>query len=265
VGSALGSEVSKSWAERGKSRSEGIDADLPCAILSRLMTALRLVTLMTLATPFLAAQAHAETDDAAAKSHYDLGVVAYRDGRFAEAIDEFKAADVLRPSPALSFNIAQCFEKQADLKSARHYYEEYLQRKPAAEDRQSVETTIASIDAELSQQGNQAAPILVTTEPAVTAPAPVATTNEAAPESHRHLASWILLGAGAAGLIAGGSLNFAASQVVEGPTTVVQTGAQVTAAYNQANGLFAGAVVGYGVGAALGIAGFIVYYLESKK
>jgi tetratricopeptide (TPR) repeat protein len=231
------------------------------------MRAVRLATLLTIATPFLAAPAVAQsgtTDDAAAKNHYELGVRAYHKGHFADAIDEFKAADALKPSPALSFNIAQCFEKQADLKSARHYYEEYLQRKPNADDRQSVQTTIASIDAKLSQEGSQAAPILVTAaEPP--APAPVATASEPAPPAHRHLASWILLGAGAAGLLTGGGLNFAASQVAQGPTSVVQSGAQVQAAYNQANGLWTGAVIGYGVGAALGIAGVIAYVLESKK
>ncbi len=203
-------------------------------------------------------------DEAAAKSQYELGVRAYHDGRFADAIDEFKAADALRPSPALSFNIAQCFEKQADLKSARHYYEEYLQRKPTAEDRQSVQTTIASIDAKLAQEGAQPAPILVTAaEPP--APAPVASTTEAVPPTHRHVASWLLLGAGAAGLLTGGALNFAASQIAEGPTSVVQSGAQVQAAYNQANSLWTGALIGYGVGAALGIAGFVVYFVENKK
>jgi tetratricopeptide (TPR) repeat protein len=228
------------------------------------MNAVRLAVLLTFATPLLAMRAAAETDDTAAKNHYEVGVRAYHEGRFADAIDEFKAADALKPSPALSFNIAQCFEKQADLKSARHYYEEYLQRKPNADDRQSVQTTIASIDAKLAQEGSQSAPILVTAaEPA--AAVPVAAANEQEPPAHRHLASWILLGAGAAGLITGGGLNFAAAQVAAGPTSVVQSGAQVQAAYNQANNLWTGALIGYGVGAALGIAGFIVYFVENKR
>jgi tetratricopeptide (TPR) repeat protein len=227
------------------------------------MRARRLATLLILAAPLQATKAVAQTNEAAAKSHYDLGVQDYHDGRFADAIDEFKAADVLHPSSALSFNIAQCFEKQADLKSARHYYEEYLQRKPAAEDRQSVQTTIASIDAKLAQEGNQAAPIVVTTEPATQAPG--ATASEPAPRAHKHLVSWILLGAGAVGLIAGGGLNFAAASEANYPTTTQQQGPAVAADYAQANNLFAGALIGYGVGAALGIAGFIVYFMENKK
>jgi tetratricopeptide (TPR) repeat protein len=235
------------------------------------MRAAHIAALLTLATSVWATQATAQaeqaagrsngTDEAAAKGHYELGAQAYHEGRFAEAIDQFKAADVLHPSPALSFNIAQCFEKQADLKSARHYYVEYLQRKPNAEDRQSVETTIASIDAKLAQESSQPAPILVT---AAEPPAPAATASEQAPPAHKHLASWILLGAGGIGLLTGGGLNFAASQMVEGPTTVVQSGTQVNAVYAQANNLWTGALIGYGVGAALGIAGFIVYFVENK-
>lgn len=243
-------------------RTGAIDLDRPCAILIKRMRAARLATLLFLATPLLAMPAAAQTNEAAAKSHYELGVRAYRDGHFGDAIDEFKAADALKPSPALSFNIAQCFERLADLKSARHYYEEYLVRKPTAEDRQSVQTTIASIDAKLAQEVRQTAPILVT---AAEPTAPAATASEPAPPAHRHLASWILLSAGAAGLLTGGGLNFAASQIANGPTTTVQSGAQVQAAYSQANSLWTGALISYGVGAALGIAGFVVYVVEAKQ
>jgi hypothetical protein len=67
------------------------------------------------------------------------------------------------------------------------------------------------------------------------------------------------------GLLTGGVLNFAAYETANGPTTSVQSGAQVQASYNQANGIYTGALIGYGVGAALGIAGFIVYFVENKS
>jgi tetratricopeptide (TPR) repeat protein len=225
----------------------------------------------------------AETDQAAAQGHYEAGVKAYQAGRFADAIDELKAADILRPSPALSFNLAQCFERQGDLGSARHYYEEYLQRRPDAEDRQAVQAKIAELEAKL----RLAAPPAVAAPPAPSPPAapaapPVlpglaglAPTPEAAPRPEapdaaeppaadapravrgRHLASWILLGAAGAGLITGGALNFAASQVDNGTGPFVQS-------TPQANNLWTGALIGYGVGAALGIAGAVAYLIESS-
>ncbi len=86
----------------------------------------------------------AQADPAA--DHYKAGVTHFHAGQFAEAIQEFRAADAIRPSPVLSFDIAQCFEKMADLSNAKSAYQDYLRRAPNADDRQAVEATIASID-----------------------------------------------------------------------------------------------------------------------
>jgi tetratricopeptide (TPR) repeat protein len=180
----------------------------------------------------------------------------YKAGKFAEAIRDFQAADAARPSPALLFNIAACYEKLADLKNARAAYVEYLRRSPNAEDRTQVETAIASIDARLSQENAQVAPVLLT--------APETTVVNEAPPAHSHLLGLVLLGAGAVGLAAGGGLQIAAASQASYPTSVIQTGNQVSADYSTANGLLTGAIIGYGVGGALAIAGAVAFYLESR-
>ena len=187
---------------------------------------------------------------------YETGKAEYQAGKFSEAIRDFKAADVLKPSPALSFNIAACYERLTDLRSARAAYVEYLRRSPDADDRAKVEITIAAIDARLAQDQGQSTPLLL--------PAPEPSVAQVGPETHRHLASLLLLSFGAAGLLAGGGLQIGAWSQAHYPTTTVQTGAAVSGDYSSANALLDGAIVGYAVGGALTVAGAIVYALESR-
>ncbi|MHB8417754.1 MAG: hypothetical protein ACYDCL_06740 [Myxococcales bacterium] len=86
-------------------------------------------------------------------------------------------------------------------------------------------------------------------------------TAEASP-AHRHLASWLLLGAGAAGLLTGGALNLASANAANTTPVALQTG--VPYQTPQAQSLWTGALISYSVGAALGLAGAVAYYLESR-
>src|SRR5579862_400140 len=94
---------------------------------------------LSLATVLVAAPALVQKDPA--HDHYLAGVAHYKAGRYAEAIGEFRTADQLRPSPVLSFDIAQCYEKMADLGNAGTAYQQYLGRAPNAPDRAAVEAT----------------------------------------------------------------------------------------------------------------------------
>ncbi len=132
---------------------------------------------------------------------YQQGMAAFRGGQFAQAIGSFKAADALSPSASLSYDIAECYEKLADLRNARHYYEEYLRRAPNAEDRSKVEAELTSIDAQLieAQRKTELAPSV-----------PLVVTEEAKVQPPNRLASFILMGLGAAGLGVGIALDVAA-------------------------------------------------------
>ena len=214
-----------------------------------------LSTLLLLPTLLGSGVAWAQGDIDPARAHYEAGVRQYREGHFNEAIGEFKAADALKPSPALSFNIAQSYEKMADLPNARRYYQEYLERNPKAEDRPSVETTISSIDAKLAQNESVSAPILVTT------PEPPAAAEPTSEKPRSHLMSSVLLGAGAFGLLTGGTLNLLAASAANS----AQNGGSAQNVYGQVSELYTGALIGYGVGALLGVAGVVTYILENKR
>ncbi len=129
----------------------------------------------------------------------------------------------------------------------------------------------------LSGAPPEAAPLSV--PPAALAPPPETETPAAEPPEpeapewpdqaetetprHRHVASWVLLGTGAAALLCGGALNLAAATAAPGGPVALATG--VPATNPQANGLWTGAIVSYSVGAALGLAGAIAYYLEGRR
>ncbi|MHB1846047.1 MAG: outer membrane protein assembly factor BamD [Deltaproteobacteria bacterium] len=196
-----------------------------------------------------------------AKARYEAGLREYHAGDFAHAIDDFKAADALHESPALSFDIAQAYEKEADLPNARRYYAQYLERKPNADDRPSVEATIASIDAKLAQAEVAPAPIVVTNPE----PPPPVTAATIGQRHGGHLASELFLGAGAVALLTGGTLNFFASQAAAQPGQSLESPNSIANQYSMANGLWTGALIGYGVGAALAITGVVLYALESPK
>lgn len=55
----------------------------------------------------------------AARAHFQLGAVAYDEGRVDEAEREFRAAYRLAPEPAVMFNIVQCMRRQGKLTQAR--------------------------------------------------------------------------------------------------------------------------------------------------
>lgn len=97
-----------------------------------------------------AAVARAESNDEAeitamAKEHYKLGLDAYNQGHYSEAIKELKKAYLLKRLPALLLNIGATYRKMNDLDNAIYYYKKYLAEAPEAKDRGDVEKTIAEL------------------------------------------------------------------------------------------------------------------------
>lgn len=102
-----------------------------------------------------AATAPAPAEDpslAAAKQHFEAGRAAYNANDFQNAIREFKAAEQLRPSPILAYNIGLANEKLGRKKVAVRYYKRYLEGAPAAANRGEVEGRIASLEKEIAAQ-----------------------------------------------------------------------------------------------------------------
>lgn len=190
-----------------------------------------------------------------AKAYYQSGMAAYGAGQFLRAVDEFKAADALNPSANLSFDIAEAYEKAADLLHARRYYEQYLQRAPQAPDRFKVQSELTSIDAQLAQAAASVAmstPPLIVTEVAP-APRPNRTFGVA------------LMSLGAIGLAAGIGLNLVSSGDAHSLTGAAHPQAGPTAQhlYDQSNSLWTGAIVGYAVGGAVLTSGALLFLVQS--
>jgi tetratricopeptide (TPR) repeat protein len=99
-----------------------------------------------------------------AAARYQEGVRAYEAGRYKDAIDCFREADSLAPSPALSFNAALAHDKLLDTAGALAHYREYLRRDPAAQRAQGVRQRIRELETELARRGVQQ--ITVQSQPA---------------------------------------------------------------------------------------------------
>lgn len=97
---------------------------------------------------------------AEARARYAEGAQAYAEGRYTDAIDLFLEADRIRPSAALSFNIARAYEKLRDVSGALRWYRDYLRRAQQAVDREQVELRIGALQELLRQKGVQQVTIL---------------------------------------------------------------------------------------------------------
>lgn len=74
----------------------------------------------------------AHADPAAnARQHFQAGEAHYRAERYAQAIDEYRAAYAALPEPAFLFNIAQAYRLGGDTTQAIEHYRRYLRLVPA--------------------------------------------------------------------------------------------------------------------------------------
>ncbi len=87
---------------------------------------------------------------AQAKQHFEAGRNAYNAGDYVNAIREFKAAEQLRPSPILDYNIGLANEKLGKRRVAVKYYKRYLELQPNAANRAEVEGKVAQLEQEIA-------------------------------------------------------------------------------------------------------------------
>jgi tetratricopeptide (TPR) repeat protein len=85
-----------------------------------------------------------------AKNHFEAGRNAYNAQDYITAIREFKAAEALRPSPILAYNIGLANEKLGKKRVALKYYHRYLEQMPNAQNKPEVDQRIAGLEAELA-------------------------------------------------------------------------------------------------------------------
>lgn len=114
-----------------------------------------------------------EVADTQARAHYQTGERAYREGRFADAIEAFRQAHELSGRPELLFNIGQAADRLDDHAAAGEAFEAYLRERPDAPNRSYVEGRLSVLhrrtrvaagndtEAERSDDGAGIAPWLV--------------------------------------------------------------------------------------------------------
>jgi hypothetical protein len=113
---------------------------------------------------------------AQAKQHFETGRNAYNAGDYVTAIREFKAAEQLRPSPILDYNIGLANEKLGKRRVAVKYYKRYLEEQPNAANKAEVEQKVAGLEAAIASEP----PTAANAQPGGTAPQPGAQAQEQA-------------------------------------------------------------------------------------
>jgi tetratricopeptide (TPR) repeat protein len=202
-------------------------------------------------------------DDAAARVHaraialFEQSVEAYRAGRFADAATMLREAYGLEPAPVLLYNLARALDADGQLVEARDAYARYLAAEPNADQSATCARRIEVLDAQIAAAARAAQPAVVATPEPVVVPEPIVTPEDRGADA---TPAWVVLGVGAAGVVAGAVLvGVAVSRhdaAVNEP--VSSTAAQIDAeAYLLRDVGIATLVVG-GVAAAVGVTWGIV-------
>jgi tetratricopeptide (TPR) repeat protein len=111
--------------------------------------ALAAVVALAVAVSSLGAPAALAAPNAAgreARRHFDEAELAYRAGRYAEALAKYQAGYAAQPLPGFLVNIAQCQRRLGDLKTARATYREFVLVAPDSRLVPEVETLIKQLD-----------------------------------------------------------------------------------------------------------------------
>jgi tetratricopeptide (TPR) repeat protein len=141
---------------------------LPRRLRFRLLSALgfAISVVLSSAEPARADQpsveAVAEARRSEAKARFDEGVAAFRERRYADAVQAFQRADAIAPSAALSFNIARAFERLDNPSAALRWYRDFLRRSPQASNVEEVKARIRELAAKVAQRGVQQITVLST-------------------------------------------------------------------------------------------------------
>ncbi|HET6340003.1 MAG TPA: PEGA domain-containing protein [Polyangiales bacterium] len=89
------------------------------------------------------------------RGHLDKADRAYSEGRYADAVQSFLAADRLQPTPALQLALGKTYEQLNDSSRALASYREYFVRAPRAPDRAQVQARVAVLATQLAERGVQ--------------------------------------------------------------------------------------------------------------
>ena len=90
---------------------------------------------------------------AQAQAHYKAGLDYYNANDFTNSIREWKAAQMIKPSPKLDYNIGMSYERLGRPRAAIKYYKKYIEGIPNAPNRAEVDQRIASLTVKAQRSG----------------------------------------------------------------------------------------------------------------
>ena len=147
--------------------------------MKRCTTVVVLGLLLALAGPATSQTENPEQDKA--KLYYQLGEKYFREANYRAALEEFRKAHKLVPTPIMLWNFGRCLEGLGKAKEAAKQYEEYLRLDPRTKNRTIIERRIQNLR---KQAGQSAAPPAEkkSPEPVSKPRAPAAVTVEPEPD-----------------------------------------------------------------------------------
>lgn len=198
---------------------------------------------------------HAQTDassDSEARALFEEGRTAFAADHFEDAARAFRRAYLLSPRFALLYNMGQAELRAGHDSRALEAFEAFLRQAPTTHPHHAEVTERVNVlrSMGVSAATTEASSPAVAVEPVVASPAVVASASSPPHDEGPGAAPWIVLGSGAAVLIAGGVLMGVGASHASSVT-----GATDGAHWADLRGAADDANVLWGVGIGLGVAG----------
>lgn len=165
---------------------------------------------------------------AAALDHYTRGARLYGNAAFAEAIEEFKAAALVEPAPAIDFNLGVCYRllgeragepalKRSSFESAIWHYERFVRASPETPERAAeIQKLVAEMRAVITALPPEPPPPIKTPAPTSDSMVPPIVEPTTTPEPfYADGVAWALTGSGIAALGVASGLYWSAASLRE--------------------------------------------------
>ncbi|MBW2260907.1 MAG: hypothetical protein JRG91_02960 [Deltaproteobacteria bacterium] len=124
-------------------------------LVAGLLAALALSTRVVCAAPESEGEEPTDPEIAQAQDHFEQGLAAYQDEKYAQALVHFLDSYDLNPLDELLYNIGYCYEQIGQEKKAIEYYERYLATLPEDEEKEraKVMAKLEEIKGEEEEEG----------------------------------------------------------------------------------------------------------------
>ncbi len=172
---------------------------------------------LALASLLALSDAHAQPREAAGGSApsealdlFRKSMIAYREGRFQEAVDLLQRAYAREPEPVLLYNLARAYEGLGDDDKALDAYERYLREEPHAPDAMAIKKRMETLRARIAER-EALKKQREERRLAESSAAEKVDVDRRAPGKNASPVPWIVAGVGALGAGAGGVFAFLAS------------------------------------------------------